>query len=219
MGLGELSLIQTISVAALPILIAVVLHEVAHGWVARYCGDNTAWAQGRLSLNPIKHIDPIGTILVPLLLLATVGFIFGWAKPVPINWSNLRHPRKDIVLVAAAGPVANLMMALFWALMLKLAVVLSPSIDWIARPLAYMATIGVFANIILMVFNLLPLPPLDGGRIATILLPHPWGAYLSRIEPFGFFIILALLVTGLLSTILIPAITTLTSLVHALVGL
>jgi Zn-dependent protease len=219
MWLGELSLIQKISVSIIPILFAVVLHEVAHGWVARYCGDNTAWQQGRLSLNPLKHIDPIGTILVPLLLLVTVGFIFGWAKPVPINWSHLRHPRRDIVLVAAAGPAANLLMALFWAMTLKIAISLPPGIEWVARPLLYMGTIGIFANIILMVFNLLPLPPLDGGRIATILLPHPWGMYLSRVEPFGFFIIIGLLATGILSAILAPAIGKMTMLIQALVGL
>lgn len=219
MWLGDLSLVQKISVSIIPILFAVVLHEVAHGWVARYCGDNTAWQQGRLSLNPIKHIDPVGTILVPLLLLVTVGFIFGWAKPVPINWSHLRHPRRDIVLVAAAGPGANLLMALFWALMIKLAVLLPAQAEWLARPLLYMGMIGIFANIILMVFNLLPLPPLDGGRIATILLPHPWGMYLSRVEPFGFFIILALLATGVLSVILSPVISKMTALIQFLVGL
>ena len=219
MGFGELSLIQTISVSVIPILFAVVLHEIAHGWVAWRLGDDTAWQQGRLSLNPLKHIDPIGTILVPLLLLVTVGFVFGWAKPVPINWAHLRHPRRDIVLVAAAGPGANLAMALFWALMLKLAIILPAEMEWMARPLVYMGTIGVFANIILMVFNLLPLPPLDGGRIATIMLPHPWGMYLSRVEPFGFFIILALLATGVLSAILSPAIAKVTMFIHALVGL
>ena len=219
MWLGDLTLIQKISVSVIPILFAVVLHEVSHGWVARYCGDNTAWQQGRLSLNPLKHIDPVGTILVPLLLLVTVGFIFGWAKPVPINWSNLRHPRRDIVLVAGAGPAANLVMALCWAVILKIAIILPAGTEWITRPLLYMGTIGIFANIILMVFNLLPLPPLDGGRIATILLPHPWGMYLARIEPFGFFIIIALLATGLLSAILSPAIGKMTMLIQALVGL
>lgn len=219
MWLGDLTLIQKISVSVLPILFAVVLHEVSHGWVARYCGDNTAWQQGRLSLNPLRHIDPVGTILVPLLLLVTVGFIFGWAKPVPINWSNLRHPRRDIVLVAGAGPAANLVMALFWAVVLKIAVILPAEIEWVALPLLYMGTIGIFANIILMVFNLLPLPPLDGGRIATILLPHPWGMYLARIEPLGFFIIIALLATGLLSAILSPVIGKITMLIQMLVGL
>lgn len=219
MWLGDLTLIQKISVSVIPILFAVVLHEVSHGWVARYCGDNTAWQQGRLSLNPLKHIDPVGTVLVPLLLLVTVGFIFGWAKPVPINWSNLRHPRRDIILVAGAGPAANLLMALFWALLLKIAIILPAGLEFAARPLLYMGSIGIFANIILMVFNLLPLPPLDGGRIATILLPHPWGMYLARIEPFGFFIILALLATGTLSAILSPAIGKISMLIQALVGL
>lgn len=206
MLLDDLTLIQKIAVSALPILFAVVLHEVSHGWTARLCGDNTAWQQGRLSLNPLTHIDPIGTILVPLLLLVTVGFIFGWAKPVPINWANLRKPRRDIMLVAAAGPMANLVMALFWAMMLKLSLILPYEMEWITRPLKYMSEVGILVNVILMVFNLLPLPPLDGGRIFVNLLPYPWSSYLARVEPFGFFIILLLLATGVLSIIIWPGI-------------
>lgn len=219
MLLDELTLVQKIAVSALPILFAVVLHEVAHGWTARYCGDNTAWQQGRLSLNPLKHIDPIGTILVPILLLVTVGFIFGWAKPVPINWANLRKPRRDIVLVAAAGPMANLSMAIFWAMMLKLTLILPYELEWITRPLKYMAEIGILVNVILMVFNLLPLPPLDGGRIAVNLLPYPSSSYLARVEPFGFFIILILLATGVLSAIIWPGISMVIHLILSLFGL
>ncbi|MGD8484083.1 MAG: site-2 protease family protein [Thioalkalispiraceae bacterium] len=219
MFLDELTLLQKIAVSALPILFAVVLHEVAHGWVARYCGDNTAWQQGRLSLNPLSHIDPIGTILVPLLLVVTVGFVFGWAKPVPINWANLRHPRRDMMLVAAAGPTANLLMALFWALMLKLSLVLPVEADWVVRPLNYMAQFGILVNIILMIFNLLPLPPLDGGRIAVNLLPHPWGGYLARVEPYGFFVILILLATGVLARLIWPAIQSTIFMILKLFGL
>lgn len=219
MWLDELTLLQKIAVSVLPILFAVVLHEVAHGWTARYCGDNTAWQQGRLSLNPLSHIDPVGTVLVPLLLLVTVGFIFGWAKPVPINWANLRHPRRDIVLVAAAGPMANLLMAIFWAMMLKLSLVLPVETEWVVRPVQYMAQIGILVNVILMMFNLLPLPPLDGGRIAVNLLPHPWGLYLARVEPFGFFIILILLATGYLSKLIWPGIQSVIYLILRLFGL
>lgn len=213
------NIIQGIAISALPILFAVVFHEVAHGWTARYNGDNTAWQQGRLSLNPLKHIDPVGTILVPILFYSIFKFPFGWAKPVPINWSHLRHPRRDIVLVAAAGPAANLVMAFFWAMMLKTGSLLSGSLGAYYPPLYEMCLIGIHINIILMVFNLLPLPPLDGGRIATILLPHPWGMYLSRIEPFGLFIIIALLVTGWLWPIIYPVILTIGSLIQSLVGL
>lgn len=219
MWLDELSLIQKIAISALPILFAVVLHEVAHGWTARYCGDNTAWQQGRLSLNPISHIDPVGTILVPLLLLVTVGFVFGWAKPVPINWAHLRHPRRDIMLVAAAGPLANLFMALFWALILKLAVLLPVEMEWLVRPMVYMAYIGILVNVVLMVFNLLPLPPLDGGRIATSLLPPRWGMQLARLEPYGFIIILVLLATGVLPRLISPGIQAMMTFIQRLVGL
>jgi len=210
MWLYEFTLIQKIVVAAVPVLFAVVLHEIAHGWTARSCGDNTAWQEGRLSLNPFKHIDPIGTVLVPILLLVTVGFAFGWAKPVPINWNNLRRPRRDMVLVAVAGPLANLCMAIFWALIYKLTTLLSGDI---ALVMTQMSIIGLLVNVVLMVFNLLPLPPLDGGRIATSLLPYPWNAYLARVEPFGFFIILALLATNSLSAIISPAIRTIMNII------
>lgn len=212
-------IIREIAISALPILFAVVFHEVAHGWVARYNGDNTAWQQGRLSLNPLKHIDPVGTILVPILFYTIFKIPFGWAKPVPINWYNLRHPRRDIMLVAAAGPTANLLMALLWAIILKITSVLSGNLGGYFYPLVQMCLIGISINIVLMVFNLLPLPPLDGGRIATMLLPQPWGIYLSRVEPFGLFILLALLATGTLWPIIFPVIRTISSIIRSLVGL
>lgn len=219
MFFDELSMLQKIAVSALPILFAVVLHEVAHGWIARYCGDNTAWQQGRLSFNPLKHIDPIGTIIVPLLLLVTTGFVFGWAKPVPINWSNLRHPRRDMMLVAAAGPAANLLMALGWAILLKLSLLFMHELPWVARPMLYMGSIGIVVNVLLMSFNLLPLPPLDGGRIATGLLPYPWSYRLASVEPYGFFILLALLFTGVLSTLISPLMSAIINVIYLLLGI
>ena len=219
MFFDELSLLQKIAVSALPILFAVVLHEVAHGWVARYCGDNTAYQQGRLTLNPLKHIDPVGTIIVPLLLLVTTGFVFGWAKPVPINWNYLRNPKRDMMLVAAAGPVANLLMALVWGIILKLSLMFMHEFTWIARPLVYMGSIGILVNVLLMIFNLLPLPPLDGGRIASSLLPYPWSYHLARVEPYGFFILLALLFTGILSYIISPAMSVTIDIIYRLLGI
>ena len=211
------SFLTIISVAAIPILLAITLHEVAHGRVARRFGDRTAEAQGRLSLNPVRHIDPIGTVLVPMVLLWLGGFLFGWAKPVPVNPRNLRRPREDMVWVAAAGPAANLLMALAWAVALsasqhRLAGVTG---EW----LEMMASIGVSINLLLAVFNMLPVPPLDGGRVLVNLLPPgPLSRLLTRIEPFGLFIVLGLLVTGVLTMILYRPIGVLEEFILGLVG-
>ncbi len=203
--LGALSVPQLVSILVVPVMFSIVVHEVAHGWVAKRLGDLTADRLGRLTLNPIKHIDPVGTILVPgLLLLTKTGFVFGWAKPVPIGWQNLRHPKRDMAIVAAAGPGVNLLMAIGWAAVGRLAVALLPSANWVAEPLYYMALGGVFANVLLMVFNLLPLPPLDGGRVAVGLLPGPWAYRLAMLEPYGFFILIGLMMTGLLSVLIWP---------------
>jgi Zn-dependent protease len=199
----ELSLVQKIAVWVVPVVLGITVHEVAHGWIARKLGDNTAFMLGRLTLNPLKHIDPVGTILIPgMLLLLQAGFLFGYAKPVPINWKNLRHPKRDMALVAAAGPGANLFMALAWALLIRLGLSLGES----GLALVYMGVAGITINIILMVLNLLPLPPLDGGRVMTGLLPGPWAYKFSRIEPYGFFILIGLLVTGVLGMVLWPVI-------------
>lgn len=204
--LNTLSLPQLLSVLVVPVLFAIIVHEVAHGWMAKFLGDPTAERLGRLSLNPVKHVDPVGTILVPgLLLLFKTGFLFGWAKPVPITWENLRHPKRDMALVAAAGPMANLVMALAWAGVVKLGEFLPPSALWAALPLAYMGLGGILINVLLMIFNLLPLPPLDGGRVAVGLLPGALSWRLSQLEPLGFPILLLLmLIPGLLASIVLP---------------
>jgi Zn-dependent protease len=190
-------LIQTIAIYAIPVIFAITLHEAAHGYVARHFGDGTAFMLGRISLNPLRHIDAVGTVIVPLLILVTsklfggAGILFGWAKPVPVNFHALRHPKRDMLWVAAAGPAANLAMALVWALMLKAALVL-PKGDF-SLPLSLMAEAGVTVNIVLMVLNLLPILPLDGGRIAVSLLPDRLALGYARLEPFGFPILLALI--------------------------
>ena len=214
----NLSLPQFIAVAALPLLFAITVHEVAHGWMAKQFGDPTAQRLGRLTLNPLKHIDPVGTVVVPLVLLLLGGFIFGWAKPVPVTWQNLRHPKRDMAIVAAAGPGANLVMALFWAVIARLGVELGMS-SWAGLPMIKMGQFGIEINVVLMVLNLLPIPPLDGGRVAVGLLPGPWAWQLARIEPFGFFILLALLATHLLGAIIGPPITMLVQLIYTIVGL
>jgi len=195
---NELSSVQLIAVAIIPLVFAVVVHELAHGWVALQLGDDTAYRMGRLTLNPLKHIDPIGTILVPIVLILTVGFAFGWAKPVPVNFNGLHNPRRDTVLVAVAGPFSNLLMAVAWLVMAKLATLLPDSFVIFTSPLIYMSMFGVLINSILMVFNLLPIPPTDGGRIAISLLPPRIGYGLSRVEPYGLIIILALMLTGII---------------------
>lgn len=196
-----LSLAQKISIWALPVLFAITLHEVAHGWAARALGDRTAEMLGRLSLNPLKHVDPMGTVLVPAVLLALGGFLFGWAKPVPVGVRNLRHPRRDMALVAIAGPLANAAMALAWGLLLKLALSVNAEEGlWVG--LRYMAMAGITINLVLMVLNLLPIPPLDGGRVLTGLLPESAARMLDRIEPYGLLILVALMATGVLSQLM-----------------
>jgi Zn-dependent protease len=214
-----LSTPQLIAVALLPLLFAITVHEVAHGWVAKHLGDPTAQRLGRLTLNPIKHIDPIGTLLVPGLLLLLGGFIFGWAKPVPVTFENLRHPKRDMAIVAAAGPGANLLMAIGWALVAKLGTLLPATLPWAATPLQYMGAFGITINVVLMVLNLIPIPPLDGGRVAVGLLPGPLGWQLSRIEPYGFFILLGLIATGLLGHLLGPPVQLFERLISLVVGL
>ncbi len=196
-------IVQKLAIWALPVLFAITLHEVAHGWVARYLGDNTAAAQGRLSLNPLKHIDPIGTILVPGVLLLLGGFLFGWAKPVPVDYRNLRNPKKDMALVAIAGPLVNLAMALGWALLLKISLG-QPHEEGLWLGLAQMGIAGISINLVLMVLNLLPMPPLDGGRVAVGLLPMKQAIALSKIEPYGMVILIVLMFTGVLGKILGP---------------
>ena len=202
--MDEFSLVQKIIIWAIPVLFAITLHEVAHGWVALKFGDRTAQMLGRLTLNPIKHIDPIGTVVVPGILLFLGGFIFGWAKPVPVSFQNLRRPKTDMAWVALAGPMANLIMGIGWAIVAKIGLGLVQSESSIGEPMMYMGLAGIWINAILMFLNLLPLPPLDGGRILVSILPNKLGWQVSRIEPYGFFILLGLLALGLLGTILSP---------------
>lgn len=215
----ELTTVQRIAVWVIPVLFAITVHEVAHGWVARRLGDPTAFMLGRLTLNPIKHIDPVGTVLVPLALLMLGGFVFGWAKPVPVTWENLRHPKRDMALVAAAGPGANLVMALLWALAMKLGMLLEGSVDAVAIPLIYMGFAGITINLVLMVLNLLPLPPLDGGRVVAGLLPGRLSWQFGRLEPYGLIIILGLLFMGWLGHLLWPPVRLLQGLIFTVLGL
>lgn len=203
--MDSFTLVQKIILYGIPILFAITVHEVAHGWIANKLGDPTAKMLGRLTLNPIKHIDLVGTIIIPLLLLFLGGFIFGWAKPVPITWQNLKHPRRDTAFVAIAGPMANLFMALLWALIAKLGIYWKGDTNnMLAIALIAMGEVGVTINIVLMVLNLMPIPPLDGSRVVSAVLPGPASYQFNKLEPFGFIILLALLATGLLAQILLP---------------
>lgn len=219
----QLTLVQEISVAVLPLLFAITLHEVAHGWAAKELGDSTAKLFGRLSLNPLRHIDPVGTVLVPGLLLISAylsggpPLIFGWAKPVPVDWSKLHNPKRDMALVAVAGPLANLLMAILWAFVAKIGILLQSS--FASEPMLFMGGIGIRFNLILMILNLLPVLPLDGGRIVASLLPVPLALKFSRLEPYGIVILLVLMISGLLGSILRYPLPALQRLVSGIAGL
>lgn len=218
--MDQFSLLQKIILYVIPILFAITVHETAHGWVASKLGDQTAKLMGRLTLNPIKHIDLIGTIIVPAILITLGGFIFGWAKPVPVTWQNLKNPRRDVALVALAGPGSNLLMALIWGGVAKLgAVLVLNGMVLAGEPLYYMGLIGIFMNLILMVLNLIPIPPLDGSRVVSAFLRGRAAYYYARIEPYGFFILLALIAFGALGKFLNPVVLQLQALIGSLFGL
>lgn len=207
----DLTVIQKIVIYALPVIFAITVHEAAHGYAARHFGDMTAFNAGRITLNPLRHIDPFGTILLPALTVMLGGILFGWAKPVPVDFRRLRNPKKDMLWVAAAGPASNFVMAIFWVLVMKFSVNMPEAF---VLPMALMAKAGISINIVLMVLNLLPLPPLDGGRIAVSLLPMNLARPFAQIERYGFIILIVLLFSGVLSRILDPLI----NLVYALIS-
>ena len=200
-ALQSLTTVQRIAVTAIPMILAITVHEAAHGYAARHFGDMTAHHLGRISLNPIRHIDLVGTVIVPSITMLVGGIFFGWAKPVPVNFMKLRHPKRDMLWVAAAGPSANLAMAILWAIAMQCARFLP---EYAAVPFALMGVAGILTNTILMVLNLLPLPPLDGGRIAVSLLPNNLAIKYAQIERYGFIILILLLVTHILDKIMWP---------------
>ena len=214
-----LNTIQTLAVLVLPVLFAITVHEAAHGWVAYKLGDSTAMMLGRVTLNPLKHIDPLGTVILPLGMYLLTGFMFGWAKPVPVDWRNLGHPRRDMALVALAGPGSNLVMAFLWALGMRIGLDMGETATWVAMPLVFMATAGILINTILMLLNLLPILPLDGGRVVASILPPKLSSVYARMEPWGLFIIVGLLASGLLGHILGPLLQMTQRLIVSLVGL
>lgn len=200
----SLTVVQTIAVWIAPVLLSITLHEAAHAWIASLCGDTTAKMLGRLSANPLKHIDPLGTVLVPLLVAVFSGFhfVFGWAKPVPINWNHLHNPRRDMAFVAAAGPIANIVMALVWAIYAKAGFLLKPESSNFALFIVLSGQAGVMINLVLAIVNLIPIPPLDGSRIMASILPSRLMVYYAQIENFGLLIMLTLLFTGVLGKLI-----------------
>ncbi len=216
--MNELTIAQKIAIWTLPILLAIILHEVAHGWVAYKLGDPTAKAQGRLTLNPLVHIDPIGTVVVPLVLLVLGGFIFGWARPVPVDPRYFKDPYKDMAKVAIAGPMANMLMAIGWGFLMVWGARLQVDMPDIGKFLMYSGLAGVQINLILAALNLIPIPPLDGSRIVAAFLPPNVRNSYYRLEPYGFFILLALIFTGLLNPILMPIYLALKSVVQSVIG-
>ncbi|MCL4720996.1 MAG: site-2 protease family protein [Gammaproteobacteria bacterium] len=210
--------VQFFAVAIIPILFGITLHEVSHGWTARYFGDRTAELLGRLSLNPIRHVDPVGTIAVPIVLYLLIGMPFGWAKPVPVNGRNLRDPKRNMVVVAAAGPVSNLAMALFWAMVFSTALGLLQPASVLRQFLLPMAQVGIYFNVLLCVFNLLPIPPLDGGRVLRGVVPEVLGRKLDAAEPYGLILVMALLALGFLGRVVGPVVDSVSRGILGLVG-
>jgi Zn-dependent protease len=215
--MDEFTLIQKIIIYSIPVIFAITVHEVAHGWMASRLGDQTARMMGRLTLNPIRHIDPVGTIMVPIVMLMFTPFMLGWAKPVPVDWRNLRRPRRDMAWVAVAGPAANLLMLVIWAMLAKVILLSRAGNTEYGLPFMAMAMAGIMINIVLIVLNLLPVPPLDGSRIVSSLLPPRTAIMYNRLEPYGLMIVLVLMATGILGDIMMPAITVLQNVVHRMV--
>lgn len=216
--MNDLTIIQSIVIWILPVIFAVTVHEAAHGWVAKQYGDNTASMLGRLTLNPIKHIDLLGTIVIPgLLLILNAGFVFGWAKPVPIDIRYFKNPKKMMAIVAVAGPVSNLLMAIAWALITRVGTIIE--VEALSLPLIYMGVAGITINLVLALINLIPIPPLDGSRILTGFLPHRWAWQYNKLERFGLVFMLILLWSGGLSYLLVTPLNSTLQLFFSLAGL